>query len=335
MTYIKSVICATSSNFGTSSQSAGLAGADKGSGLWQTPVMAHTRRPPLRDLRGRNVFITGAASGIGRATAEAAARQGAVLHLTDVDEPGLAAVVTEIRALGGQVAHAAPADISEYEAVRTLAADVTATSGAMDVVMNVAGISTWGTVQSLEHAQWQRLVDINLMGPIHVIETLVPPMIEAGRGGHLVNVSSAAGIIGMPWHAAYSASKFGLRGVSEVLRFDLRAHGIGVSLVCPGGVATPLTQTVTIAGIDKAGPRFEKLHARFRARAVTAEEAAESILEGIRRNRYWVYTSPDIRLVHLLQRVFPPGYALAMRLMNYGANRALPEVGRARRPQGV
>ena len=75
----------------------------------------------------------------------------------------------------------------------------------MDVVMNIAGISTWGTVRSLEHSDWQRLVDVNLMGPIHVIEELVPPMIEARRGGHLVNVSSAAGIIGMPWHAAYSA----------------------------------------------------------------------------------------------------------------------------------
>lgn len=297
--------------------------------------MRLTSRPPVRDLHGRNVFITGAASGIGRATAEAAAEQGAVLHLTDLDASGLAEVDAVIRARGGRVALASPADISDHAAVRALADEVTATSGAMDVVMNIAGISTWGTVQSLEHSHWQRLVDVNLMGPIHVIETLVPPMIEAGRGGHLVNVSSAAGIIGMPWHAAYSASKFGLRGVSEVLRFDLRRHGIGVSLVCPGGVATPLTETVTIAGIDKTSPRFEKLHHRFRARAVTAEEAAESILAGIRRNRYWVYTSPDIRLIHLVQRLCPPAYAGLMRLMSWGANRALPEVGRARRPQGV
>src|SRR3546814_15838794 len=96
------------------------------------------------------------------------------------------------------------------------------------------------------------------MGPIHVIETLVPPMIEAGRGGHLVNVSSAAGIIGMPWHAAYSASKFGIRGFSEVLRFDLRRHGIGVSLVCPGGVDTGLPDTIDIAGIDQATPALPR-----------------------------------------------------------------------------
>jgi NAD(P)-dependent dehydrogenase (short-subunit alcohol dehydrogenase family) len=308
-------------------------GATHSDSFCQTRVMRlTTRRRRLKDLSGLNVFITGAASGIGRATAEAAAAQGAVLHLTDVDSPGLARVVESIRASGGTVAHAAPADISDYDAVRRVAAEVTSRSGAMDVVMNIAGISTWGTVQSLEHEQWRRLVDINLMGPVHVIETLVPPMIEAGRGGHLVNVSSAAGIIGMPWHAAYSASKFGLRGVSEVLRFDLARHGIGVSLVCPGGVATPLTETVTIAGVDRASPRFERLHARFRSRAVTAEQAAQSILVGVRRNRYWVYTSPDIRLIHALQRFFPPGYALAMTVMGYAANRALPEVASARRP---
>ena len=146
----------------------------------------------------------------------------------------------------------------------------------MDVVMNIAGISAWGTVQSLSHETWRRQVEVNLMGPIHVIEELVPPMVEAGRGGHLVNVSSAAGIIGMPWHAAYSASKFGLRGVSEVLRFDLARHGIGVSLVCPGAVHTPLTA-------DRADRRRRhvrasgsgELQARFRERAVSPEEAAD------------------------------------------------------------
>ena len=87
--------------------------------------------------------------------------------------------------------------------------------------MNVAGISTWGSVDQLTHEHWRQMVDVDLMGPINVIEAFVPPMMAAGRGGHLVNVSSAAGLLGLPWHAAYSAAKFGLRGVSEVLRFDL------------------------------------------------------------------------------------------------------------------
>ncbi len=284
-----------------------------------------------RSLDGKAVFVTGAASGIGRATAELAAVEGARLHLTDLDADLLAQTVGAIRSAGGEVDFADAADVSDYGAVRALGARLTATCGPMDVVMNIAGISAWGTVQSLEHRTWQRLVDVNLMGPIHVIETLVPPMIEAGRGGHLVNVSSAAGLIGMPWHAAYSAGKFGLRGVSEVLRFDLRRHGIGVSLVCPGAVATPLTETVDIAGVDKSSATFRRLQKRFRSSAVSPETAAQAILDGVRRNRYWVYTSRDIWLIHAVQRHVPRIYALLMRAMNAGANRALPAVQAARR----
>lgn len=286
-------------------------------------------RAPVRDLRRKSVFLTGAASGIGRATAVAAAREGAVLFLTDVDGPGLFRVAEEIRATGGEVAYAEPVDVSDHDAVRAMAAEITARHGAMDVVMNIAGIASWGTITAMPHSTWQRVVDVNLMGPIAVLEYLVPPMIEARRGGHVVNVSSAAGIIGMPWHAAYSASKFGLRGVSEVLRFDLARHRIGVSLVCPGGVDTGLTETVSIAGVDNATPQFRRLQAAFRKRAVTPERAAEAILRGVRRNRYWVYTSPDIRLLHLLQRWLPPAYVVAMKVMNAAANRALPQVGRA------
>ena len=197
--------------------------------------------------------------------------------------------------------------------------------------MNIAGVSAWGTVSSLRHETWRRMVDINLMGPIHVIEELVPPMVAARRGGHLVNVSSAAGLIGMPWHAAYSASKFGLRGVSEVLRFDLERERIGVSLVCPGRSPRRSPRPCRSTGIDKASPRFLKAQARFRRHAVTPERAAEAIIDGVRRNRYWVYTSTDIRLAHLLQRLAPPLYVLLMRGLNVGANRTLPEVRRAGR----
>lgn len=291
-------------------------------------------RAPVKDLTGKNVFLTGAASGIGRAVALRAAREGAVLFLTDVNQDGLIEVVAEITDAGGEVAYAAPVDISDHDGVRAMADAITAQAGAMDVVMNIAGIASWGTISAMPHSTWQRVVDVNLMGPIAVLEYLVPPMIDAGRGGHVVNVSSAAGIIGMPWHAAYSASKFGLRGVSEVLRFDLARHRIGVSLVCPGGVDTGLTETVSIAGVDNASPAFRRLQARFKKRAVTPEQAASSILWGVRKNKYWVYTSPDIRIAHLAQRYFPPGYTVAMTVMNRVANKALPDVGRARRSDG-
>jgi short-subunit dehydrogenase len=118
--------------------------------------------------------------------------------------------------------------------------------------------------------------------------------------------------------------------VSEVLRFDLRQHGIGVSLVCPGGVATPLTDTVEVAGVDQSGPRFARLQAHFRKRAVSPEQAAEAILRGVRRNRYLVYTSRDVQAAFLLQRLCPPGYTLLMRGMNLAMRRAMPSTANTR-----
>ena len=131
-----------------------------------------------------------------------------------------------------------------------------------------------------------------------------------------MNISSAAALIGLPWHAPYSAAKFGLRGVSEVLRFDLERHNIGVTLVCPGGVDTPIAGTVDIAGIDRERLLDSRFGKRVREHAKTPEEAAKCILDGVVRNRYLVYTSGDIRAVHLLQRTAPPAYEGLMRLFN-------------------
>jgi len=269
----------------------------------------------MKGLSGKRCFVTGAASGIGRATALAAASRGADLYLTDIDAEGLERAAAEI-GRAGKVSYAKAIDIRDHQAVVALAEEIHAANGSMDVVMNVAGVSTWGTIDKLQHSDWQQMIDVNLIGPISVLECFVPAMIEAGRGGHVVNVSSAAGLFGLPWHAAYSASKFGLRGVSEVLRFDLRRHGIGVSLVCPGGVRTPLVETVNIVGVDPESPRIRKLKARFEKRAVSPERVAEKIIEGIERNRYMVFSSRDIQVGYWVQRKFAPPYELAMRKMN-------------------
>ncbi|MCA2208023.1 MULTISPECIES: SDR family oxidoreductase [Nocardia] len=265
---------------------------------------------------GKTCLITGAASGLGRATAFAAAAKGASLVLTDITADTLAATAEELRAAGATVHLAHPADVSDHSAVVGLAAHTFEAVGHVDIVMNVAGIATWGTVDKLTHQQWRRTIDINLMGPIHVIEEFLPPMIAARRGGHLVNVSSAAGLFGLPWHAPYSATKFGLRGVSEVLRFDLRRHKIGVSLVLPGAMATPMVDSVDIAGVDRDNAALRKAIGLFLRHAVTPEQAADAVIRGVERNRYWVYTSRDIHLAHWGQRYVPYGYTLAMRGLN-------------------
>jgi NAD(P)-dependent dehydrogenase (short-subunit alcohol dehydrogenase family) len=270
----------------------------------------------LGDFANKRCFLTGAASGIGRATALRLARDGAELFLTDRDADGLELTVADARALGAQVRAYRALDISDFEAVARFAADIHATHPAMDVVFNIAGVSAWGTVDRLSHQQWRSMIDINLMGPIHVIETFVPPMVAARRGGHLVNVSSAAGLVALPWHAAYSASKYGLRGLSEVLRFDLAKYRIGVSVVVPGAVKTPLVESVEIAGVDRGHPKVAPWVDRFSGHAVSPEHVAERILAGVRRNRFLVYTSPDIRALYMFKRVAWWPYSVAMRQVN-------------------
>ncbi|MFG3518720.1 SDR family oxidoreductase [Nocardia nova] len=282
----------------------------------------------MKDLTGRKCLITGAASGIGRATAVAAAAARMRLVLTDIDAEGLAETAARIRAGGGEVLEAQVLDVSDYEAVTSWAKRVHDEYGSLDVVMNIAGIATWGTVENLEHRHWKSMVDVNLMGPIHIIENFVPPMVAAGRGGHLVNVSSAAGLLALPWHAAYSAAKFGLRGVSEVLRFDLERHDIGVSLVVPGAVRTPLVGTVQIVGVDRDDPRVRRMVKLFEGHAVTPEKVADRIIAGVRHNRFLVHTSPDIRVGYWFARKFAWPYELVTRIANREFGKLLPAPAR-------
>jgi NAD(P)-dependent dehydrogenase (short-subunit alcohol dehydrogenase family) len=267
-------------------------------------------------LKNRSCLITGAASGIGRALSHALGAEGARLILVDIDQPGLLRVADALRQAGASVLTAAALDVSDLQAVRGFADSVHQQHGSVDVLLNVAGISIWGSIESLEHHHFRRVIEVDLMGPIHMIECFVPPMIRAGRGGHIVNVASAAGLFGLPWHAAYSASKFGLRGLSEVLRFDLERFGIGVSLVCPGAVDTGLVETVQIVGVDAEAPALAQLRARFRKRAVRPEQAANAIVRGIKRGRYLVFTSADIRALYWAQGKAHWIYVWVMRRLN-------------------
>lgn len=271
---------------------------------------------------GLHVLVTGAGSGIGRAVAEQLGAAGAHLHLTDRDTAGLETTRDAVVAAGGSVPTAHPADVADAAQVAELAAAVHAVVPAVDVVMNVAGIAVWGRVEDLALEQWRRVVEVDLMGPVHVIDAFVPPMVRERRRGHLVNVSSAAGLVGLPLHAPYSAAKFGLRGISEVLRFDLARHGIAVTLVCPGAVDTPITGSVTVAGVDTTSEGFREMRARFERGAVSAGTAAECIIAGMLARRYLVFTSRDMRVLHAVQRYAPPVYVLVMDRMNRRVDRA-------------
>lgn len=261
---------------------------------------------------GLRVLITGAASGIGRALALALADRGLLPFLVDIDAAGLEQT-RHLAERHGAVVEARRLDVTDIEAVTALADAWTAEHGAMDLVLNVAGVGLFGVIEDMAHADWQRVLGVNLWGTIHVIERFLPPMIRARRG-YLVNVASLAGLVALPWHAAYSTSKFAVVGLSEVLRYDLRQHGIGVSVVCPGAVDTPMKHSAAILGVAPDNPRLLDFRQRFDRRTVSAERVAQVTCEAVERGRFLVFTSWDARALHFTRRHLPRLHHLLLRL---------------------
>jgi len=270
----------------------------------------------MKNFKNKKCLITGAASGIGRATAIAMGKLGVNLFLTDINSEGLRSTVQLIKKNGGVVSLIKAFDISKYEDVKTFADEIHKEFGSLDIVMNIAGTSVWGTVDQLTHGHWKKMIDVDLWGPIHGIECFIPEMIRAGNGGHLVTVSSAAGLVAFPWHAAYSAAKWGILGACEVLRYDLMQHNIDVSVVCPGAVDTPLKQSVEIIGVDRTHPDAIKVEERFNKRAVTPEKVAQLIIKAMRKKKFLVFTSFDIKLLYWLKRKIFPLYHMIMKKLN-------------------
>ncbi len=267
-------------------------------------------------FKNKKCLITGAASGIGKSVALQLGENGAQLFLTDIQKEALESVVKKIQSKGGNVAVTKNFDITNFEDVQNFATEIQLQYGAMDIVMNIAGIAIWGAVDKMKHSEWKKVIDVNLMGPIHIIETFLPQIIQQRNGGHLVNVASAAALFGLPMHGAYCASKYGLRGLSDVLRHDLKKHRIKVHLVCPGAVDTGLVQTLQISGIDTETAHFSALKKQFQQHAVSPDKAATAILSGITNNDYLVFTSSDIKFGYWGQRKFTYFYNLAMQGMN-------------------
>ena len=264
------------------------------------------------EIKGKKTLITGAASGIGRATALAMGKRGARLFITDINTEGLEATRRQIEDIGGEVCLSRALDISDYQTVRRMADEIHSGFGSLDILANIAGVALFSQVEDMTHEQWKRVVDVNLWGPYHAIECFVPEMIKARKGGHIVNVSSTAGIIGLPWHVVYAGTKHALVGSSEVLRYDLRKHRIGITVVLPGAVNTGLVKTVVINADPDACERGRNLFSRH---AIAPEKVADLIIRAIEKNKFMVITSTDIKLLYLLKRVFPPLYDLILRFM--------------------
>jgi NADP-dependent 3-hydroxy acid dehydrogenase YdfG len=258
----------------------------------------------MQDLRDKLVLVTGASSGIGEALALAFARAGARLILTARDTQRLEAVRAECFEIGAQ-ARVVAAEVTDEAQVQALADDVHAREGVVDVLVNNAGVVMGGLCWEVEPADWRRLHDINVMGVVHGIRAFVPRMIERGKGGHIVNMASVSGFVGAPGMATYSASKFAVVGLSESLRNELYRHRIGVSVVCPGFVKTPIQSKVKLVGMLDSPQGRARVDRDFARTHLVPEAVAERTLRAIRRNESIASIGREAVLARTLKRWAP------------------------------
>jgi NAD(P)-dependent dehydrogenase (short-subunit alcohol dehydrogenase family) len=254
-------------------------------------------------FEGKVALVTGAASGIGKATALAFARAGADVAMCDVDAPRLEETAGEVRALGRE-ALARRVDVAKRDEVAAFAEEVTARFGPLDVLVNNAGVGFAASFLETTLEDWEWMLSINLWGVIHNLHYFVPPMVKRGRG-HVVNIASAAGLVGAEPLAAYCTSKFGVVGLSEALRTELAPQGVGVSVICPGMIDTPIVQATRARG-RYAEDRFrERTAAIFKKRAYGPEKVARAILDAVLRDRAIVPVTPEAWALWIGKRAFP------------------------------
>lgn len=253
----------------------------------------------MGNLKDKIAVITGAASGIGQATAVEFADKGTDLVVSDVNEAGLAETVRAIEAKGRR-AVAVKADVSRPEQVEAMIRKAVDTFGRIDLLMNNAGVGLSGEMRHLSLKDWEWIVGINLWGPVYGIHFALPHMMRQ-KSGHIVNVASAAGLIASPGMSAYTTTKFGIVGLSEVLRNELARFGIGVTVVCPGFVRTSIFNTTQLRGVkdDKE------------ARAVppwlgiSKEACAKDIRKAVEKDKFLIIPGPEMKVVYCFKRFAP------------------------------
>ncbi len=258
----------------------------------------------ISDLRGTTALVTGAASGIGRATAEAFGRRGAALVVCDRDAEGLAEAERAFTGLGVRVV-ARTVDVADRTAMQRFADDVLGTAGPPDILVNNAGVGLGARFQDTSLDDWDWVIDINLKGVVHGCHFFVPAMIARGRPGHVVNLSSLAGYVATQSLAAYATTKFAVLGLSEALREELAPHGIGVTAVCPGVIDTPITRNARMKGALADASARDQMSRFYQRRGYGPDTVARGILRAIERNRAVAPVSPESRIFYYAKRLAP------------------------------
>ena len=265
--------------------------------------------PMNSNTQAQRILITGAGSGLGRALALRYAAAGWRVAVTDRDLASAGQTLQQVVAAGGS-GFADVCEVTSEDAFAAVAARLDREWGGVDVLVNNAGVATKGTVAEAPLEQWQWVLNINLLGCVRGARAVIP-LLKRQRSGHIVNIASFAGIANPPAMASYNVAKAGVISLSETLRHELEADGIGVSVACPTFFKTNLIATSRDApgvGQDSA-PQMDKIVQRLMEKSsFTAETVAGLIFDAVRERRFLVLASADDKRQVLIKRLSPELY---------------------------
>ncbi|MEU1431906.1 SDR family NAD(P)-dependent oxidoreductase [Nocardia sp. NPDC005746] len=266
----------------------------------------------LNAIDPKLVVVTGAGSGIGRATALRFARGGSQVIVSDIDKDAALSTVALIQAEGRR-AIAAQLDVTDPHAWAAFARDVHADHGVPDVLVNNAGILVSGAFLDLEPDDWELQLDVNLLGVVHGCRSFGRLMIDEGKRGHIVNIASAAAFTPTPVMSAYSVSKAGVKMLTECLRLEFAPKGVGVSAICPGVINTDIARHATTVGVDpRLVERGQQLTAQLQALAerlpfspMSPDLVARAVVRSIRYDLAVVPVRTEAWLGYFMLRLAP------------------------------
>jgi NAD(P)-dependent dehydrogenase (short-subunit alcohol dehydrogenase family) len=261
----------------------------------------------MRSLQGKVVVVTGAGSGIGRALAEHAASAGATLALSDWDEAGLHETAERVRARTGRPPREDRLDVRDRSAVHAYAGSVRAGLGRVDIVVNNAGVALHGDLDEVSYEDFEWVMDVDFWGVVHGSKAFLPHLAASGDG-HLVNMSSLFGLMGVAGQTAYNSAKFAVRGFTESLRQELLIAGAPVRVTCvhPGGVRTAIVRNARVTASHDKGEVVRRFDAEL-ART-TPDRAAEVIWSGVLAGSPRVLVGADAKLLDACVRLLGSRY---------------------------
>lgn len=254
----------------------------------------------MQDLRGKTAFVTGGASGIGLAMAEAFGREGMNVMIADIEPAALAKAVDELRAKQVR-AEGVVADVASRDFVRAAALQTIAKFGKVHVVCNNAGVATGGLVGTVPEKDWDWILDVNLKGVVYGMEVFTPLIESHGEGGHFINTASMAGMVSPPTMEPYCATKFAVVAMSEGWAGQLAARNIGVSILCPGFVQTRIHESrrnrPDAYGADERLTRseVELVSAAAVQGGIPVGPVGGRVVEAIKDNDLYVFTHPEMK----------------------------------------